>query len=690
MEDIFNPQSVVIIGVSSKEGNLGKNILKNLLNFEFKGKIYAVGRENDSIFGKKVYRSISDIPSSIDLAVILAPAKIIPATIEECGKKGVKGAVILSGGFREYGKENKDIEDALIKNAEKYNIRFVGPNCQGLINTANGLCLPFGVMNKENFPKGRVSIIAQSGNVGILAAILLSKENIGINKIVSVGNKLNIDEADLLSYFINDKQTDLIFFYLESIERGSDFIKIALKSKKPIIVYKTNLSHLSSNIAMSHTAALASDDRIVDAALKQAGIIRVKELKEFITYAKVFNIPYMKGNNIAVISGSGGFGVIAADNCSIYNFNLPTLPSRLLDEVKMYGKAKVIKLSNPLDIGDIFNTNAIFQTVKKVLELDYINGIVLSMFFNPKKEFDRFDTMFTGPDTKHIIAKLKELTGYVNKPVALNILSPVYNIDSINRTCELPLFTSPVEAVKALSASRDYFSHLHKKQGKVPQLKLNARGVEGIIKRSEKEKKLYSTPEAMEILSCYDIPVEIPEIAEDIQSAIDISNKMGYPVAMKVSSNKILHKSDIGGVIINISNDEELKIAYKKIKDNIKAPYTSPFYIQIQKMVTAGREIILGAKYDEHFGHVIMFGMGGIYVEILKDISFRLPPVSKKVALEMIREVRGSEILKGVRGETPYDILSICDALIKLSKLVIDFPRIKELDINPFILFRKG
>lgn len=689
MDKLLNPKSIVVIGVSSREENLGKNILKNLINFEFTGKIYAVGTKNGSVFGIRIYESVLDVPDKIDLAVILAPARIVSSIIENCGKKGIKRAIILSGGFSEYEEEKKEIENELIKKAERYNMRFLGPNCQGVINARNGLCVPFPVMNKENFPPGHVSIIAQSGNVGILSAYLISKQNIGVNNIVSIGNKLNIDEVDFLSYFIRDNETKLIFLYLENIRNGRKFYDIIRKSKKPIIILKSNISPLSSNVAMSHTAALTTDDRIFDAAIKQAGAIRVKDLDEFVTCAKIFSMPYMQGNNIVIISPSGGYCVIGTDNCAIHKFNLPSLPSTLLNEVKKYGKAKVIKLSNPIDVGDIYDANAIYKTVKKVSELDNINGIVLSMFFSPKKEIDRFDTPFAGHDTEVMISQLKKLTEKSNKPITVSIISVVYDID--NKDYELPLFSSPVEAVKALAESRDYFAYLNKKEGKLlNDLKVDLGGVEGVLKAAKKEGKAYLGREAMEILNYYGIPVEMPEISTDIQSAIGYANNIGYPVAVKIHSENVLHKSDIGGVMLNISNDEELRTAYKKIKDNLRASSTPSFQLIIQKMVKEGKEVILGVKYDNNFGHVIMFGVGGIFVEVLEDITFKLPPISREDALEMIKEVKGFKILEGARGDGPYDILAICDGIVKLSKLIGDFPQIKEIDINPFIVFKEG
>jgi acyl-CoA synthetase (NDP forming) len=357
MQEIFYPSSVAVIGVSAKPDNLGRNIVANLIEYEFNGIVYAVGPSGGMIETRRIFRSVVDIPDHVDLAVILTPAPTVSSVLEECGQKGIRWAIIETAGFREFGEQGRQLEDEIVRVAKKYGIRFVGPNCVGAINMENGFCVPFPRL-KKLVKQGEVSMVTQSGGVGMSVLNLLANEGLGLNKFVSVGNVLNIDAEDMLEYLIDDERTGLIFVYLESIKDGRRLMDIARHSTKPILIFKSNIGKLGQDIALSHTASLTSDDKVVDAAFHQSGVVRVHDATSLGNSLKILGLPPMKGRNLAIISRSGGHAVIAADACELSGFHLAQLPEEFLREIEKHFRASVIRLTNPLDLGDLFDLNA--------------------------------------------------------------------------------------------------------------------------------------------------------------------------------------------------------------------------------------------------------------------------------------------------------------------------------------------
>jgi acetyltransferase len=677
MRELFYPEGVVVIGVSDSEDNLGKNILINLLELGYKGDVYAVGPREGEIFNKKIYKSVQDIPSDVDLAVIIIPAERIPAIIEECGKKGIKWGVILSAGFRELSQNRIELENRIIEISNKYGFHFIGPNCQGIFNTDNNLFLPFSPLRKGSVSKGPATIIAQSSTVGFMISFILTNEGIGVNKLINIGNKLNIDEIDLLPYFLEEEETGFICLHLESIERGKDLMDLAMRSKKPFIVYKTNIVKESSEIAMSHTAALASDKRVVDAALKQAGTISINGLTKFASTIKALSLPPMKGDNLVIMSSSGGYAIIASDLAGIHGFRLPPIPDALLEKLKKYRRYEMVRLSNPMDLADIvFDSRGVLFALQEILSLDEVDGIVFSLFHLPHKEF-------MGSQMLDLIKDIKKLSNKADKPIAISFISEVKDLISLRDKSDYPVFYTIAEAVNALSVSREYWRYKNRAKKPLLYIDVDEEKVKGLIYKMKQGNG--NGLELMEILKIYGIPVEIPGIARDLSQAIKYAEEIGYPVVMKIFSKRISHKSDMGGVILDIKDRKGIEDAYNRIKviGDIEG-------VQIQKMIKEGKEVILGIKYDAQFGHIIMFGFGGIYVELFEDVSFRVLPITEDDARDMIEEVKSSRILKGIRGDKPSDIEFIINSLLKLSQLAIDFPEIKELDINPLKVFGEG
>ena len=362
MKDIFSPRSVAVVGVSAKPDNLGRNIMLNLIDFGFDGIVYPVGPGGGTITTRRIYKSVVDIPDHVDMAVILVPARFVPQVMEDCGQKGVKRAIVETAGFREYSDEGKKLEDEVVAIAKKYGIRFVGPNCIGVINMENGFCVPFPRLTPF-IRKGEVSIISQSGGVGLSIMNHMAAEGIGLNKFASVGNMLNVDAEDLLEYYIGDEGTKTIFIYLEGIRDGRRLMELAKRSPKPILAMKSNIGKLGQNVAASHTASLSSDDRVVDAAFRQCGITRVHDVTTLSHYMKTLRLPLLKNKRLAIISRSGGHAIVAADACETVGFELAEFPESFIRDIERHFRASVIKLTNPLDLGDLFDLD-VYQTFK--------------------------------------------------------------------------------------------------------------------------------------------------------------------------------------------------------------------------------------------------------------------------------------------------------------------------------------
>ncbi len=377
MNQLFYPKSVVVIGVSEKPGNLARKIVENLFEFQFNGEILLVGREEGILFGRRICTSIDEIREGIDVAVILTPAPTVPRILESCGRKKIRWAIIETGGFREYSEEGAKLEREVLCVARKWGIRIVGPNCVGIINVENGFVVPFVSMKGRSVRKGRVSILAQSGGVSFSYINLLSSANVGIAKIVSMGNKLDLDEIDYLKYLVRDPQTEIIGLYLESIEKGRELMEIARSTSKPIILHKANTGEASRQIAKLHTAALANDDKIVDMALRQADIVRTRDFRSFANAVKILPLPAMKGNNLVVLSRSGGIAIVAADSAEyVWISALSLCQERFQDRIHSYFRAKVIQPTNPLDLGDLFDFDLYTKILEQVLQIKAVDGIL--------------------------------------------------------------------------------------------------------------------------------------------------------------------------------------------------------------------------------------------------------------------------------------------------------------------------
>ena len=450
----FYPAGIAVFGVSNDPRNLARNIIFNCRNMGFRGEIFPVGRSPGSVYGREIITDAKSLPSNIDLAVILVPSRMVAETMEICGRKGIRHAVISTGGFSEFQEEDNRDEKNLLETAEQYGIRFIGPNCIGVICTNSGLCTPFNPLQTKSLKKGPVSLIAQSGGVTTQAAYHFSEEHVGFSKIVSAGNKLNLDEINFIEYLLEDEDTEQIHLYLESIDNGRELVRLARKAKKPIVVFKSNITRTASEIAKSHTAALANDDHVVDGALKQAGIIRVQSIHEMTVCAKALQLPPLKGNRLVVISLSGGFAVIIGDACEKHGFVCPELPAQLLQKIESFRRGGVIRMSNPMDFGDVHDFKALLFAVESCLSLDDIDGMILSLMYEPD-----ITKMFGGEGDfiEMMLTLTKQICEKARKPIGLSFFAEKKYIDKINSAGIFPVFNSPVESVQGFSMLRDYW-----------------------------------------------------------------------------------------------------------------------------------------------------------------------------------------------------------------------------------------
>jgi acetate---CoA ligase (ADP-forming) len=671
----FYPKNIAVIGVSPVKNNLGKNIVLNCLYFGYPGEIIPVGLSKGVVYGQRIYENIENIDRDIDLAVILTPAKTIPGILEQCGRKGIRHAVIESGGFSELGKEGEPLEKACVEVARRYGIRFIGPNGIGVTNLDNGLALPFMPLRRD-IALGPVSILAQSGGVGLSYLNILAEENIGVNKFVSMGNKLNVDENDLLGYLIQDEGTKIILVYLEGFKDARRFIEVASTSTKPILVHKSNRFEASARIAHSHTAALFADDRLVDYALEQAGCIRLNTMDDSMDYLKSQTLPPLRGNRLVVISRSGGHAVIAADACAHYGFTLPRFPEEILKKVESRLRAHVIRLQNPLDLGDLFELEFYAFIVEEMLKRDDVDGVVLA---------HGYQGGFEQEASRTLIKRVERLIEQYQKPVACVIFAEALERNYLRKSVKIPIFSAPENAMRAFNLS---YKWPFRKPSPLQVLSLNRVDHEkarDVVSRGVKAGHLL-LDESLQLLEHYGFSVPAYALVRTEAEALQFRRTSKGPMAMKINSPHFSHKSDLGAVQLNIRTQAEVEKAFR----NLTALGGEGTEVLVQSMVTRGREVILGGKRDQSFGPIVLFGLGGIFVEALKDVAWRVAPLSYEETRKMIGSIRGARVLQGIRGEKPCDIETVVDLLVRLSHMLVDLPQIQEIDINPVLVFPEG
>jgi acetyltransferase len=679
LDKIFYPHSVAVIGVSERPGNLAANVVGNLLEFGYSGDVYAFGLRSGKVHDIPILTSVESLPDDVDLAVILTPAATVPDLLDACGRKGVRRAVIESGGFSEFSEAGRELEERVCAVARRWTIRFVGPNCISVVNTENGLCLPFAGLDPRAVKRGPVSVLAQSGGVSITYALLLSEAGLGVNKVVSMGNKVDLDEVDYLTFLLDDPGTEIIILYLESIEKGRRLMELAASSSKPIIVHKANTGQASAQIAFSHTAALANDDRIVSAALRQAGVTRAAGFDDAVALAQGFALPPVRGNDLVVVARSGGHAVVAADAAEANGFRLLPIPDDFLAGVRGLFRADVIALTNPLDLGVLFDFDLYGRIVEECLRSIDPDALLL------------VHTYSAGPESEtsqRLVRRMGALSRELDRPVVCCAFAQRGEVERLKQETDAPVFTEIETAVQALAVSRDRYSRPARLLPLPPSPTQRPHEVEGLLTRDG----ILTTDAALGLCASFDIPTGEWAVVESVAGALVAAGAIGYPVTLKVLSPDVAHKSDVGGVVLDIEGPEPLRGEFAALVARVekRAPGARPAGVLVQRMLSGGREVILGGKRDPSFGPVVMFGLGGVYVEVFDDVTFRLAPLTREDAEEMIAEVRGSRLLRGMRGEPPADVETVVEALLALSRLLVACPEVAEIDVNPLLVFERG
>ena len=680
----FCPCSVAIIGASREEGKVGNTIVVNMINSGYKGKLFLINPRADKIHDIKCYKSILDTPVDIDLAIIVIPSKYISRVIEQCAEKNTKWAIIISAGFKESGIKGAKMEMRLMEKAKYYGIGILGPNCLGIIDTN----CPINASFSPNMPKkGVIGFISQSGALGTAILDWARTNKIGFSKFVSLGNKADISENDLLEDWADDEKTKVITVYMEGVKKGRDFLRISSKvsKKKPIIIIKAGNTDAGAKAVSSHTGTLAGSSKAYDAAFKQAGVIRAKTIKDLFNYAIAFsNQPLPKGKRIAIITNAGGPGIMATDACEENSIILANLKSETIDKLKEF-LPETASFYNPIDVlGDAL-ADRYRKTLEVVIKDKNVDAILILLTPQAMTQ-----SLKTAMSIIEVVEKTKK-----KMPVLASFMGGFEVKKSIDLLMRkgIPNFDIPEEAVYTLKVLMDHNDWISKKTDPIIEFDVNEKKVKEIFDICRNDERLeLGEIESREILKAYKINVPKAELARDVDEAKKIARKIGYPVVLKIVSPVILHKTDIGGVKIGIDNEKELEENYDQVLWNVKKhmPDVKIRGILVQEMIKSKKEIIIGMNHDPQFGPIVMFGIGGIYVEILKDISFRIAPISRKVAKEMLEEIKTINLLKGTRGEKPSDTESIIEILLRFSQLVTDFPEIMEMDINPLFVKERG
>ena len=680
----LSPKSIAIIGASDKEGSVGRAITSNIMK-GYKGTIYPISPTRETVFDKKAYKSVLDVPGKIDLAVVVTKNTIVPAVLEECGKKKLRGAIVITAGFKEVDEEGAKLEQKLKDIAKKYKLQIIGPNCLGVMNLE-----PKTMMNSTFLkitPKsGEIALISQSG--AICAALVedASAQGIGFSAVISMGNKADMSEVDILKMLAEHKQTKVIVMYLEDMGNGQEFLKvckdITRKKKKPVLVLKSGRSPEGAKAAMSHTGALMGSDEIYDALLKQSGAIRVDTMEELFDYATAFSKqPLPMNGDLVIVSNAGGPAIISTDACSKLGIKMAKIEEirKKIDAViPPWGSSR-----NPVDIVGDADFNRFENVLNEVLKHKNVGSVISMCTPSATLDYDKLAEVIVSMSKKYKKTMLASLMGLDEGITNREILA----------NGDVPYYTYAEGSIRALNAMLTFTNWVKNPSGKTTKFTVKKDKVKKILDTAKKEKRnALLEEEGQEILRAYGFPLPASKLAKTKKEAVTASKKIGYPVVLKIASPQIIHKSDAGGVKVNLQNAKDVENAFDTIIKNAKK-YDKKADIKgvlVVEMVKGGKEMIIGSKLEPGFGPVVMLGMGGIYVEVLKDVTFKLAPMTNIEADDMISSIKTKKILEGVRGEKPSDIKKLSECIQRLSQLVSDFNEIKELDMNPVLVMEKN
>ena len=688
LDSLLKPRSIAVVGASRRLGSIGREILHQLIEFEYRGMLFPVNPQADFVHSMKAYPSVSSIPDQVDLAIIVVPREAVPAVVEDCGKKGVKGLVVITAGFSETGEEGRRMEAELSEQVRRYGMRMVGPNCMGLINTA-----PAVHMDSTFAPTlpmtGRIAFMSQSGALGFAILNIAKQLDIGFSYFASLGNRTDVSSNDMLLYWEDDPNTDLILMYLESFGNTKRFMHIArrISKRKPILAVKSGRTEAGARAASSHTGALSARqglDIAADALLDQSGVIRVNTVEELFDLALGFSKnPLPRGNRLAILTNAGGPAIMATDRAVSLGLQLAALSENSRQELRRLLPSEAV-VHNPVDMTGKSDRSRYDACAKILLEDESVDSLLV--VFVPVMMIDAMD----------IVAGLEALRKKYDKPVFGVFMATDEFFQELNdkHPSHMAIYLFPESAVQALAALDRYRQWRQKPIGEVRSFDVDRASALDLLDEVRRQGRSELTPlEAQRLVECYGIAVARATVAKDAEELCEVARGANYPVVLKAIAPGLGHKTEVGGVRLDIHTPEELMAAAQIMTEEVKrrTPLSETANGQIgflvQEYVRGGREVIVGMTHDPKFGPLVMFGLGGIYVETFNDVVFRLPPITDLEAGEMVRQIRGYRLLEGVRGEPAVDVAGLAEILERFSQLVEDLPQLAEMDINPLMVF---
>ncbi len=687
LKSIFNPSSIAVIGTNNVKGTVPFDILENLLKAEFNGLIFPVSPKEKHILGLKSYHYVLDIEDPVDLAIIVFPSSVAHMALEQCGQKGIKSVIIISAGYKEVGEKGLQKEIQIREIARKYNLNFIGPNCLGVINTDPEVNLNASFARKMP-EQGSIGFLSQSGALCTAVLDYALAKHIGFSKFISFGNKADISEVDLLYYLMEDEKTKVILMYLEEITDGRKLMAAASRviheTHKPVLILKSGRTNAGASAAASHTGSLAGDDIVCDAAFEQAGIIRCDNIEEMFNIAIAFDYqPAPATNKVAIITNAGGPGVLTTDSAINEGLQLAGF-SEETKKIFRRNLPATANINNPVDVIGDARADRYKIAMEGAFNDKDVSGVLVIL------------TPQSMTDIESIANAVVEESKRSDKPVYTSFMGESdvkIGVDILLRN-RIPHYILPESMCRSFAKVYQFNQRInHNVNAEDKRDDYDVRAAEKIINDIiNAGRNVVLEDKATQVLQYFGIPVVKNKLAKSKEEAVKAAKEIGFPVVMKVMSEDILHKSDIQGVILNIINEKEAEDAYLEIMKNIsvKAPEARVDGIVVSSMIEKGQEVILGIKRDPAFGPVVMFGLGGIFVEIFRDIVLRVAPVNKTMAMEMISGIKSFSLLTGARGGSEKDIENLAEAIYRLSLLAIALPQIKELDINPMVVLEKG
>jgi acetate---CoA ligase (ADP-forming) len=682
LEAIFSPQSVAVIGASPDSSRLGNRVLRNILEHGYTGAVYPIHPTAVQVLERPAYASVLQVPEPIDLAVIVIPAHHVLGVVDECGRKGVKGLVVISAGFKEVGGAGKDLERELTERVKQYGMRMVGPNCLGIIDTISNLNASFAALMPED---GNIAFMSQSGAMCTAILDWSKPQGIGFSRFVSLGNKADVDEVALLQAWNHDEHSKVILAYLEGISDGPGFIAAArqVTRQTPVVAIKSGTTAAGTRAASSHTGSLAGSESAYEAAFAQSGILRARTMSELFDLALLFAYqPLIRGNRLAIVTNAGGPGIIATDVVERSGMQMAGFTSETIERLQAQLPAEA-NVFNPIDvIGDA--TSARYRVALEAALADpNVDGVVVLL--TPQAQSDLIET----------VQVIVELSRNQAKPVTTSFmgaysLGPALELLNQNR---IPNYLFPERAVQSLAAMYRQYTWSRRPEPEYQTFAVDHERVRKLFADVRAAGRVeLGEIEAREVMEAYGMRLPKSHLARSPDEAAEIAARIGFPVVMKISSPDILHKSDIGGVKVGIADTAAARDTFELIEYRARkySPDARIWGVLVQEMVRKGREVLVGISRDPQFGPLIGVGMGGIYVEVLKDVAFRLAPISTQEVHEQLRSIRTYPLLAGVRGEAPADIAAVEETVLRVNQLVIDFPEIVEMDINPLVVHNEG